>query len=180
MSDTLSTRPHGLLCGTSAAQVSLSTPPARLNLRVRDNVAELGQELGLELPGPIGQRAKSGEFEVLCVGPDEWVIVGAETATLIEKSRASSLPHSLVDISGREITFTIEGPGATDLMSIGSPRDPASIKVGEGRRTLFGSSTVVLWRDAETTYRMDIWATFASHMLHLLDTCCRELAAEVH
>ncbi len=90
----------------------------------------------------------------------------------------ATLPHSLVDVSGREVTFLIDGPRATELLTLGMARDPDSIAAGEGRRTNFDGVTVTIWRDAESAYRMDVWHSFAPHVRHLLETGCRELAAE--
>ena len=71
-----------------------------------------------------------------------------------------------------------EGPKAAELLTLGCPRDIATIPPGEGRRTLFDGATVVLWRDAADRFRIDVWNSFASHIGHLLETGCKELAAE--
>ena len=98
--------------------------------------------------------------------------------SLRAKADAAVHPHSLVDISAREVTLTIEGPKAAELLTLGCPRDIATIAPGEGRRTLFDGATVVLWRDAADRFRMDIWNSFAPHVAQLLQTGCKELAAE--
>lgn len=165
---------------TSAAAVTQIEVPGRLSLRARGDFAPLNDALGLTLSTTIGQRSSRKGLEALCLGPDEWVLVGSDTAPAVKKCAAvyEALPHSLVDISGREITYVIDGARATELLTLGLPRDPGSIKVGEGRRTVFDGTAVVLWRDETDSYRMDIWNSFAAHVFGLLDTGCRELAAE--
>lgn len=172
----------GVLAESKAARVSISAAQARFSLRARGDLAPLNVALGLDLPDRIGARAASGEIDVLRLGPDEWTVVAptAEINRLIAACADvyADLPHSLVDISGREVTMLIEGPRAAELLTLGCARDIDTIAVGEGRRTIFDGVTVVLWRDAEHRFRMDVWNSFASHLGHLLETGCRELAAE--
>lgn len=183
MSARISSLTPGILVRTGAATVSIEATQGRLSLRAGGaDLAAVGVALGVTLPERIGQRAAAGSVEVLALGPDEWVILVPESqvAGLIAACHAiqADHPHSLVDISGREVTVLIEGPRAAELLTLGCPRDIDGIGVGEGRRTLFDGATVVLWRDADDRFRMDIWNSFAGHLGHLLDTGARELAAE--
>ena len=182
MSARISSLTPGLLIETEAARVSVLDGEGRLSLRVRAGIAALGKALGLALPDRIGRRAASGKVEAIRLGPDEWTILApADAAAGLAAACAAVYgdhPHSLVDISGREVTLSIEGPKAAELLTLGLPRDIATIAVGEGRRTLFDGATVVLWRDAEDRFRMDVWNSFADHVAHLLETGCKELAAE--
>ncbi|WP_420328481.1 sarcosine oxidase subunit gamma [Mameliella sp.] len=171
-----------VLAESAAARVSLTAPCARMSLRARGDLAPLNTVLGLTLPVRIGQRAQAGDFQALCLGPDEWMLQAPETLAPGIQAACDDvygvLPHSLVDVSGREVTFALDGPRAVDLLTLGMPRNPDSIAVGEGRRINFDGVTVVLWRDGETAFRMDVWHSFAPHLLHLLETGVRELAAE--
>lgn len=171
------------LSNSSAVTVKLLAEVARLSLRVKpDNQAALGKALGMTLPTKIGQRVKSGDADVLCLSPDEWLVItpeGTETALIAASEKAyAKFPHSFVDVSDREFTVAITGDKTIDLLSLGAPRDIDAIPVGEARRTIFDGATVVLWRDAEQSFRMDIWRTFGPHVLSLLHTGCTELAAE--
>ncbi len=175
----------GPLAESAAAKLSLAVPCARLSLRARGAaVAPLSAALGLTLPERIGTRASTaaGDTEALRLGPDEWVLHATPAALpgLLAACAALSPehPHSAVDISGRELTLVLEGPRAAELLTLGMPRDPDSIAPGEGRRTLFDGVSVVLWREADTRFRMDIWHSFAPHLASLLATGCAELAAE--
>lgn len=166
----------------AVARVSLAAPVARLVLRARGDLAALNAALGVTLPSVVGHRAGAGEIEVLCLGPDEWMLhlppgqVGAVSASCA--ALMGSHPHSLVDVSGREVTLRIDGPRAAELLTLGCARDVEAIPVGQGRRTAFDNVTVILWRDGPAAFRLDVWNSFAPHVAGLLETGCRELAAE--
>lgn len=166
----------------TVARVSLAPPVGRLVLRARGDLAALNAALGLTLPAVIGQRDGAAGLEVLCLGPDEWMLhlppgqVGAVQATCA--AVMASHPHSLVDVSGREVTLVIDGPRSAELLTIGCARDIEALPVGQGRRTAFDNVTVILWRDAPAAFRLDVWNSFAPHVAGLLETGCRELAAE--
>lgn len=176
----------GTLVETAAARVALCPPTGRLSLRAQaqDGLAPLEGALGLTLPDRIGGCAVAGDVRALCLGPDEWTIDAPPEAVpgLLAASAAvyPTVPHSLVDISGRETTLAIDGPQATDLLSIGCARDVEAIAIGEGRRTGFDGTMIVLWRDGPDAFRLDVWHSFAPHLLGLLETGCRELAVSIN
>ncbi|MCO5146745.1 MAG: sarcosine oxidase subunit gamma family protein [Aquamicrobium sp.] len=183
MSTRISSLTPGLVIGTRAARVSVLPGEGRLSLRARAaGIPALGKALGLTLPDRIGRRAASGKVEAIRLGPDEWTILAPADAVAGLAAACAAVygenPHSLVDISGREVTLLIEGQRAAELLTLGCPRDIDTIPAGEGRRTLFDGANVVLWRDAEDRFRMDVWNSFADHVAHLLETGCKELAAE--
>jgi len=171
-----------VLAESAAARVSLAAPCARLSLRAQGDLGPLDRVLGFDLPRRIGRRGGADGIEALCLGPDEWMVQGSEDrAAAIRAACAElsgSLPHSVVDVSAREVTFLLGGPRAAELLTLGCPRDIDAIPAGEGRRTVFDGTTIVLWRDDESRFRMDCWHSFAPHLLHLLEIGCRELAAE--
>ena len=75
----------------------------------------------------IALRAADGP----CLGPDEWMLhlppgqVGAVSASCA--ALMGSHPHSLVDVSGREVTLEIDGPRAAELLTLGCARDVEAI-----------------------------------------------------
>ncbi|MCZ0960948.1 sarcosine oxidase subunit gamma [Paracoccus benzoatiresistens] len=155
-------------------------PVLRLSLRVKPaHRASLGQALGLDLPTRVGARVAAGGTEALCLGPDEWLITAPEGTDLTTPARAvyADAPHSLVDISDREVTLRLSGPSVLDLLAACCPRDVAAIPVGSAARTVFDSATVVLWRDGPTDFRMDIWRSFAPHVRALLAQVQEEFVA---
>ena len=182
MSIEVSSLTPGVVIETAAARVGVAPAQGRLSLRARGDLTALNAALGLALPDRIGKRAEAGGIEAIRLGPDEWILRvpadGMAPRTAACAAVYADHPHSLVDISGREVTLLVEGPRAAELLTLGCPRDIETIPPGEGRRTLFDGATVVLWRDAADRFRIDVWNSFASHIAQLLETGCKELAAE--
>lgn len=181
MMQTITQMTTGILIQTQAAKISCDAPNGRLSLRARGDFSPLNKALRFKLPTKIGDISTKDQTKALCVGPDEWVIV-TDNVAVIEtdcQSAYDTLPHSLVDISGREITFRIEGERATELLTLGLARDPESIIIGTGRRVFFDGVTVVIWRNGQHDYQMDVWNSFASYIYCLLETGCKELTAEM-
>ena len=159
-------------------------PVARFSLRIgAGDVMAAGEALGLDLSGRIGSRARAEDREALRLGPDEWVVTapGSDAADLSEAMAAiyDAAPHAFVDVSDRELTIAVEGPLAAELLAIGCPRDLARVAPGEGRRTIFDTVQVVLWRDAPDRFRLDVWRSFHPHVRDLLAIGNAELGAEL-
>ncbi|MTE01255.1 sarcosine oxidase subunit gamma [Paracoccus sp. YIM 132242] len=155
-------------------------PALRLSLRVKPaHRATLAQALGLDLPARVGARAVANGTEALCLGPDEWLLTAPEGTDLASPARAvyADAPHSLVDISDREVTLRLSGPAVLDLLAACCPRNVAAMPVGTAARTVFDSATVVLWRDGPADFRMDVWRSFAPHVRSLLAQVRQEIAA---
>jgi sarcosine oxidase subunit gamma len=128
----------------------------------------------------IGRRAGHAGIEALHLGPDEWLLLAPEQEAprLIAACDriGPDTPHSVTDISDREVSIRVEGPMAPELLALGCPRDLDRIDPGQGRRTVFDGLAVVLWRDTPESFRLDVWRSFAPHLLGLLETGCAELA----
>lgn len=172
-----------VIADTAAARVEQLPQVGRLSLRARGDLSALNGALGLTLPTKIGTRATAGDLIAGCLGPDEWVLsMPVEQVAAVSAALAGvydALPHSVTDITAREVTFQITGPMAETLMTIGCPRDMASMGEGAVRRTLYDTATVVLWRDGADAFRMDVWNSFAGFVAQTLETGCRELAADM-
>lgn len=150
-------------------------PPRRWSLRVRaGDVAAVGAALGLPLPTRIGAVARSGACRALCLGPDEWEV---ETDDGVLPSLPAEVPHALVDVSDRDVSFRLVGPSAIDLLAMAIARDIAQLRPGEGCRTVFDSVPVVLVREEDGAFTMRVWRSFASHMLARLETGREELGS---
>ncbi|MCP1200803.1 sarcosine oxidase subunit gamma [Notoacmeibacter sp. MSK16QG-6] len=171
------------LAASSVATISLLAPGSRYSLRVGETDRDaLSQALDLALPEKIGECSRRHNTEILCLGPDEWIVLSPESdaGTIAQACAAvyDAAPHSLTDISDREVTVLIEGPKAAELMTLGCPRDLEKLPNGQGRRTVFDGVSVILWRDGPQRFRLDVWRSFASHVISLLATGCGELALE--
>ncbi|WP_334063011.1 sarcosine oxidase subunit gamma [Limimaricola cinnabarinus] len=168
--------------GTAPVRVEELAPVARFSLRLREkHRAALAQALGLDLPQRVGDVARAGARAALCLGPDEWLIhapeAEAEAIAAAGAGAYADAPHSLVEISDREITYAVTGPAAQALLTIACPRDLDRLAKGRAIRTVFDTAQVVLWRDGEDAFRLDVWRSFAPHVRALLDAGRAELSA---
>ncbi len=167
------TGPVALTILPDAAKFSLRAAP--------DELAAVSRAFGTALPTRIGERAATGLRSALCLGPDEWVLYSsAEDAPAMQQAFAAiygDAPHSLTDISDREVLVTISGPLATELLSTGCPRDVDAIPIGNGTRTIFDTVQIVLTRTSVTEYQLEVWRSYFPHVWALLNTANRELGS---
>ena len=160
--------------GVAGVTIAELQPTTRISLRLADPAAS-----GLGLPVQVGSRSVDGTRTALCLGPDEWLVEVPEAGRdgLLAALAGTTVPMSAVEVSDREITFALEGPGVLDLLATGCPRDLARMPVGSGARTVFDTVQVVLTREAEDRFHLTVWRSFVPHVRALLDIAQRELAA---
>ncbi len=165
-----------------AVSVTPLTPVARFNLRIDPkDLPAAASAFGLTLPGKIGEGAKNGDRAAYCMGPDEWLLHAAESdqqaiVSAFDKVRATT-PHSLAVISDRELALSIKGPAAAELLSVGCPIDLSRLPIGGAKRTVFDYAQVVLIRDAEDVFRLEVWRSYMPHAQGILEIATREFAA---
>jgi sarcosine oxidase subunit gamma len=167
-----------------AAEVEITAcpPVARLNLRIAPaDLAAASKVFGLTLPGKIGAGVAGGDRSAWCLGPDEWLLHAPERdqAAIVAAFAGirAATPHSLTVISDRELTFSVTGRRAEELLSVGCPIDLSRMPPGTARRTVFDSAQVVLIRDGAEAFRLEVWRSFAPHVRELLDLAAREIAS---
>jgi sarcosine oxidase subunit gamma len=142
--------------------IALAAPLARYSLRARDP-AVLADLLGLDLPARIGTTTGT----VIKLGPDEWLArLPAGTAP----GSADGQPCSVADVSERSIGIELTGARALAVLSAGCPRNLALLGIGEGRRTVFEGVEVIILREAETRYVVEVWRSFAPWLWTALTT----------
>jgi sarcosine oxidase subunit gamma len=117
---------------------------------------------GAELPVRFGAAQGSGERAALWLGPDEWLLIAegeeAETIDAALEGELEGVPHSLVDVSHRQVALKISGRGAARALGAGCPLDLRlkSFPVGMATRTLFDKAEIVLWRREEMEFRVEV------------------------
>ncbi len=148
----------------------LSTAPAcrRYSLRARD-VAQLAAVTGLTLPEKIGETREG----VAMLGPDEWLALLPQDSALPMGEGHSCC---VVDVSERSVGFIVEGAEAVDVLSAGCPLDLARWPIGRASRTIFELVEVVIIREAETRFRVEVWRSFAPWLWEALQTAARTVS----
>lgn len=135
-------------------RLSLAEGKVRYSMRARDP-AVLEGVLGHALPRKIGDTSDG----IACLGPDEWYVVLPDNFDL---PRGEGLAVSVVDVSSRAIGFVLEGPRALAVLSSGCPLDLAKMSVGRATRTVFETVEIIVWREAEDRWHVEVWRSFAT------------------
>jgi sarcosine oxidase subunit gamma len=148
-----------------------------------DSVARLaaGSVLGATLAPSTGRAVTCGARAALALGPDEQLFIVPEgEAAMLQSRLATELagrPHSLVDVSHRQVGLQLVGRHAAWLLAAGCPL-PLEIEVfpvDACTRSLFGKAEIVLWRIGPEAIRLEVARSFCQYVVGLL----HEAAAEV-
>ena len=136
----------------------------QLNVR-RDRDAPAG----FPFPTQPCTSARSGDVDVLWLGPDEWLVVGppgaAERLTGKLRSAVGAEHASVVDVSAQRTTLELSGPRVLDLLAAGCAIDLHPRVFGPGdcvQTTLAHAPVVLLRRDA--AFWVLVRASFAAHL----------------
>lgn len=153
---------------------------ARLALHCNPADAPAFAEAGLTLPADILRSTARDGWHALHLGPDEWLLVGPpdQREAMIARIGDVAVPHSLVDISARNVGVVIEGGDAATLLNSGCPLDlsDAAFPPGACTRTLFGKLTIMLWRpDERPRYIMEYTRSFDRYAVEFIRTVARDL-----
>jgi len=156
----------------------------RFSLRGGPQVlAAAGDAFSLQLPLEACRAAEGDARAALWLGPDEQLLLVQQSdwdATLEALTRRlAGLPHSLVDISQRQVALQVQSPRATDILSAGCPLDlhPQAFPIGMCTRTLFSKAPIVLWRTAADAFHLEVWRSFVPYVQQLLRVVAREYEA---
>lgn len=149
--------------------LNFAPPSARYVLRGRD-VALVEAATGLQLPRKIGDMRDG----VAMLGPDEWLALLPENAVL-PMSEGHSV--SVVDVRDRNIAIIVEGPQALDTLSAGCPLDIAQWPIGRASRTIFELVEIVLIREADARFRVEVWRSFAPWLMEAFEVAAKALTA---
>lgn len=136
--------------------------------------AAAGRAFGVALPEDACRANAAGDRAALWLGPDEHLLLApdgeqAQIAAALAMALADA-PHSLVDVSRRQVAITVAGPDARDVLASGCPLDlhPEAFPVGMCTRTLFGKVEVLLWRRGTHEYELEVGRSFVDYVHALL------------
>ena len=155
---------------------------ARFSLRIDPSAAATAATaFGAPLPARIGQTAPSGGRLALQLGPDEWQLIAplSEGDAIVESFGRLQAPHSLVDVGHREVGILVEGEAASLALSSAIAFDIEEMPVGTGCRTVFDKAQIILIRETENRFRIEVWRSFADHVRHILHAVSREIALDI-
>jgi len=173
--------------------VSLVGERKRFSLRVRPrHAAALAAAGGFALPLQIGASSRHEGCNILCLGPDEWLMICepescgglpdrfAAQAQQEQGSQpgAQSAPFSLVDISHRNLALRITGSAAAQLLNAGCPLDLSlqAFPVGKCKRTVFEHAQIVLLREGAMCFHVEVWRSFALYLCSYFERVAMQLA----
>ncbi len=132
-----------------------------------------------ELPVRLGAVGQFGERAALWLGPDEWLLIAdgesVESIAPVIEDGLKGVPHSLVDVSHRQVALNVRGPAAPRALSAGCPLDLRlkAFPVGMATRTLFDRAEIVLWRQGETEFRVEVARSFSPYLAAALSEAAR-------
>ena len=129
--------------------------------------------LGVPLPDAPCRAGVAGERAALWLGPDEWLLLApAGEAGLADRLGRALVaePHSLVDVSHRQLALRVHGPHAATVLAAGCPLDldARHFPLGMCTRTVLGKAEVVLWRTDAQAFRIEVWRSFAPYVAEFL------------
>ena len=161
---------RGLPLNDAGFTAAHAPPMARLVLRGGAAVAAAaGAAFEVAIPSRPLAASMAGSRAALWLGPDEWLLLApaAELASIMLslQTALAALPHSLVDVSHRQIGLSLKGRLAARVLSSGCPLDlsAGAFPVGMAARTLFHKAEIVLWRQ-EDGFHLEVWRSFAPYV----------------
>ncbi len=125
--------------------------------------------LGLALPTKIGESAASGETQVYCLSPNEWllVVVGGTEAELERCLRESLNGHfAVVDLSGGQTLMNLSGKDVLPLLQKSSGYDFHPSHFGAGRcvQTTFAKAGALVCKKDDGSFDLVIRRSFADYL----------------
>jgi sarcosine oxidase, subunit gamma len=133
--------------------ISLAPPMARYSLRARQAQA-LETLLDVKVPQKIGAT----EGGIACLGPDEWLMRAPRGTTI---APGDGMELAITDISERAICLIVEGPRAAKVLMSGCPLDLEMFVAGRAARTIFETVEIILIRETEDRFHVEVWRSFA-------------------
>jgi sarcosine oxidase subunit gamma len=183
----LAGRAHELAALPASVQARELAFLSQVNLRVdaagpaADAVAKV---LGVALPGTPCTSLRSGIYDVLWMGPDEWLVLAPDgTAEDLVGALGEALgdQHGAVtDVSAQRCAVTLEGPAAREVLAKGCSIDfhPRVAPSGTCVQTLLAQTGVVIVvrDDGAGDFLVLVRASFAQYFVDWLIDASAELS----
>ncbi|GAA1971225.1 sarcosine oxidase subunit gamma [Amycolatopsis minnesotensis] len=154
---------------------------AQLTLRVAPGQhSAVSTALGCPLPErPCTATAGAG-LDVLWLGPDEYLVLGAPGTESALLSLVDGLCRSAVDTSAQRTTVDLSGPHARDVLAHGCAVDlhPLSSPPGTCVQTLLARAGVVLVARGGDAFTVLVRSSFAGYLAAWLVDAATEYVGE--
>jgi len=170
----------GFTLRADGVTVSTLPPAERISLRApAASVAALSKALGMTLPVKPKTSASTGGRTALWLGPDEWLVIDESGKDPLADCAGVKALHSAVGISHRNVAFSVTGKNSEAAISAGCPQDLSlrSFPAGGCSRTILGKVEIVVYRQAEDTFRVECWRSFSDYVRDFLTDAARDAAA---
>ena len=166
-----------------ASWLHLKAPAGRLILQ-GDAAARAvaGSVWGVALSDQACRAHRNAERATLWLGPDEHLLyqMNREAGLPVEALEAALAPHphSLVDISHRQVGLEVSGPNAAVILSGACPLDLdlKAFPVTMCTRTVLSKAEIVLWRTDAEVFHLEIWRSYLDYAQELLLEIGREFS----
>jgi sarcosine oxidase subunit gamma len=118
----------------------------------------------------------------LWLGPEEYLLLdtaGGTSSTLAAQldHAIGDAPHSLVDVSHRQVALEITGPNASRLLNGACPLDLDidAFPIDMCTRTVFAKAEIILWRRRSDAFHVEVWRSFADYVAGILIEIARDV-----
>jgi sarcosine oxidase subunit gamma len=160
--------------------LKFGAPMTRFILRGGSAAPLTGAAWGVATPDQACRAATVANRAALWLGPDEWLLIahdgGVDEHQSALEGALQGAPHSLVDVSQRQVTLHVEGPNAARALNAAVPLDlsASEFPVDMCARTIFEKAEIVLWRTGAQAFHVEVWRSFAPYVFTFLDIVRRE------
>lgn len=138
--------------GLSGHGVTVRPLPPRHRWSLRGRLADiprLADAWQAPLPTEPLTSSTLDDRHAFRLGPDEWLLIADDADAATGLASLTQVPaFSLVDISDRELAWSIEGPDAARTLMAGCSLDfsEQAFPAGRATRSVYGQAEVTLWR----------------------------------
>ena len=161
----------------------LKTPAGRLILQGDAAArAAAAQVWGVPLSEQACRANCNDARASLWLGPDEHLLyqVNHQEALPVDALEAALAPHphSLVDITHRQVALEVSGANAALILAGACPLDLdlREFPVGMCTRTVLAKAEIVLWRTGVEVFHVEVWRSFLDYAQALLVETAREFS----
>ncbi|WP_042260307.1 sarcosine oxidase subunit gamma [Paraburkholderia heleia] len=138
-------------------------------------VAAFASVVGCEPPPAPNTVARSDHYDVLWLGPDEWLVrslAAVQTGMLEAKLTAvlGGAYAAAVDVGSGNTVIEIDGTRARDVLSRGCPLDlhPRLFKPGQCAQSVYFKASIVLIPTGDDRFEMVVRRSFADYFCRIM------------